>query len=243
MQPGERSQQPKEIKMNSNRKITIIAGVLFLIGTLVGILSVVPAIDTPDYLIKASANANQVVLGAIFQFVMAVVYIGIAITLYPVLRKYNENLALGFLSFRIIAAVFIIIGVICLLLLLALSREFMTAGIADPSYFHTFGNLLRTGRDLVNHVAMILALSVGGLMFNFLLYQEKLVPGWLSVFGFVGNILAILASMLVMFHIIDIITTVYMVLFLPIALQEMILAIWLIAKGFNSTAIVYAADE
>ncbi len=225
--------------MNSNRKIALIAGVLFIIGTIAGILSVAPAIDTPDYLIEASANANQVVLGAVFQFVMAVVYIGIAITLYPILRKYNENLALGFLSFRIIAAVFIIIGVISLLLLLALSQEFMKAGTTDPSYFHTFGSLLRTGRDLVNHVAMILSLSVGGLMFYFLLYQAKLVPGWLSVFGFVGNILAILASLLVMFHIIDIITTVYMVLFLPIALQEMVLAIWLIVKGFNPSVITY----
>ena len=225
--------------MDSNRKITIIAGALFITGTIAGILSVAPAIDTPDYLIKASANANQVVLGAVFQFIMAVVYIGIAITLYPVLRKYNENLALGFLNFRIIAAVFIIIGVISLLLLLALSQEFMKAGTTDPSYFHILGSLLRTGRDLVNHVAMILALSVGGLMFYFLLYQAKLVPRWLSVWGLVGTKLAIIASLLVMFHIIDIITTVYMVLFLPIALQEMVLAIWLIAKGFNSTAIAY----
>jgi hypothetical protein len=86
---------------------------------------------------------------------------------------------------------------------------------------------------------MILALSVGGLMFNFLLYQAKLVPGWLSVWGFNGSIVAILASLLVMFHIIDIISTVYMVLFLPIALQEMVLAIWLIVKGFNPSVITY----
>ena len=219
--------------MDSNRRIAIIAGVLFIIGTIAGILSVVPAIDTPRYLITAAANANQVILGAVFQFIMAVVYVGIAITLYPVLRKYNENLALGFLSFRIIAAVFIIIGVIGLLLLLTLSQKFIKAGTPDPSYFHTFGSLLQTGRDLVNHVAMILSLSVGGLMFYFLLYQAKLVPVWLSVFGFIGNILAILASLLVMFQTIDIITTVYLVLFFPIALQEMVLAIWLIVKGFN----------
>ena len=224
--------------MDSNRKIAVIAGALFIIGTIAGVLSVAPAIDTPDYLIQASANTNQVILGAVFQFVLAVVYIGIAITLYPILRKYNENLALGFLSFRIIAAVFIIIGVISLLLLLALSQEFMKGGTTDPSYFHTIGSLLRSGRDLVNHVAMILSLSVGGLMFYFILYQSKLVPGWLSIWGFAGTILAILASLLVMFHIIDIITMVYLVLFLPIALQEMVLAIWLIVKGFNLPVIV-----
>ena len=230
-------------KHDSNRKIAIIAGVLFIIGTIAGILSVAPAIDTPDYLIKASANANQVIIGAVFQFIMAVVYIGIAITLYPILRKYNENLALGFLGFRIIAAVFIIIGVISLLLLLALSQEFMKSGITDPSFFHSLGGLLRTGRDLVNHVAMVLTVSVGGLMFYFILYQSKLIPGWLSVWGLVGNILAILASLLVMFHIIDIISTVYLVLFLPIALQEIILAILLIVKGFNTSVIAYAVAK
>jgi len=151
--------------MNSNRKLEIIAGILFITGMVAGILSVAPAIDSPDFLIQASANANQVIVGAIFQFIMSIVYLGIAITLYPILRKFNNSLALGFLSFRIIASVFIIIGVISLLLLLILSQEFVKAGPPDSSYFQTLGDLLRIGRDLVNHVAMILALSIGNLMF------------------------------------------------------------------------------
>ena len=223
--------------MNSNRKIAIVAGVLFIIGTVAGILSVAPAIDAPDYLIKASANANQVIIGAIFQFIMTVAYLGIAITLYPILRKYNESLAIGFVGFRIIAAVFIIIGVISLLLLLTLSQEFVKAGTPDSSYFQTLGSLLRTGRDLVNHVAMILALSIGGLMFYFLLYQTKLVPQWLSGWGLIGTTLTISASLLLMFRLIEIVSTTYLVLNLPMALQEMVLAVWLIVKGFNSSAI------
>ena len=92
--------------MNSIRKATIIAWVLFIIGTIAGILSIVPAIDAPDYLIKASANANQVIIRAIFQFTMAAAYVGFAISLYPILRKYNESLAIGFVGFRFIAGVF-----------------------------------------------------------------------------------------------------------------------------------------
>lgn len=95
--------------MDSNRKIVMTAGILFLIGTIVGILSVAPAIDTPDYLIQASLNINQIIPGAVFQFIMAVVYISIAVSLFPVLRKFNESLALGFLCFRIIAAVYLIL--------------------------------------------------------------------------------------------------------------------------------------
>ena len=223
--------------MNSIRKKTIIAGALYIIGTIAGILSIVPAIDATDYLSQATANENQVLFGALFQFIMTAAYVGFAITLYPVLRKYKESLALGFLSFRIIAAVLNILGSLSLLLLLSLSREFVSAGTPDSFYFHTLGDLVRSGRDFVNHVAMILATSIAGLMFYILLYQTKLIPRWLSLWGLLGTIFTILGSFLIMFHIIDIITTIYIVLNLPLILLEMVLAIWFIAKGFDSNII------
>jgi len=164
---------------------------------------------------------------------MAPIYIGSSIMLYPVLKKYNEWLAFGFAGFRIIAGVFIIIGVIILLLLLSLSQEFVKAGAPDASYFQTLGVLLQTGRDLMNHVATILSVSIGGLMFYYLLYQTRLIPRWLSGWGFAGTALAIIASLLFLFRFISIITPIYIVLNIPMALQEIVLAIWLIAKGFN----------
>jgi hypothetical protein len=220
--------------MNSNRKKTIIAGSLYIIGIIAGILSIAPAIDASDYLFKASANPNQILFAALFQFIMTIAYVGFAITLYPILRKYNESLALGFLSFRIIAAFFNIIGFISLLLLLFLSQEFVKAGTSNLSFFLTLGGLLRSGRDFVNHIAMILSLSVGSLMFYFLLYQTKLIPRWLSLWGLIGTIFTISASFLIMFNIIDIITTIYIILNFPLILLEIVLAIWFIAKGFNS---------
>ncbi len=228
--------------MKSERKITIIAGVLFIIGMVAGILSIAPAIDAPDYLIKASANSNQVIIGTFFQFVIATAYVGIAILLYPILRRYNESLALGFLSFRIIAAVFLIIGVTSALLLLALSQEFVKAGALDSSYFQTLGGLLRTGRDLVNHVAMPWTLIVSALMFYFILYQTKLVPRWLSGWGLVGTTVSIWATLLLMFRLIEIITPIYIVLAIPWALQEMVLAVWLIVKGFNPSVVASESE-
>ncbi|MFA5772908.1 MAG: DUF4386 domain-containing protein [Thermoplasmata archaeon] len=229
--------------MNSNRKKLIIAGAFYIIGTIAGILSIAPAIDASDYLYKASANANQVLFGALFQFIMTIAYLGFAITLYPILRRYNESLALGFLSFRVIASVLNIIGFVSLLLLLSLSQEFVKAGTTDLSYYQTLGNLLRSGRDFVNHIAMILTLSVGSLMFYFLLYQTKLTPRWLSLWGLIGTTFTILASLLIMFNIIDIITTIYIVLNLPLILLEIVLAIWFIAKGFNSQVLNSIAEK
>jgi hypothetical protein len=229
--------------MNSNRKRTIIAGALYIVGTVAGVLSIAPAADDADYLLKASSNANQVLLGALFQFIMTIAYVGFTITLFPILRKQNESFALGFLSFRIIAAVLNIIGFIILLLLLSLSQQFVKAGTPNLSYFQTLGDLLRTGRDFVNHVAMILATSVAGLMFYILLFQTKLIPRWLSLWGLLGTLFTIIASLLIMFHKVDIITSTYIVLNLPLILLEIVLAIWFIVKGFNPSSIVSESIE
>lgn len=124
--------------MNSNRKRTIIAGALYIVGTVAGVLSIAPAVDATDYLLKASSNANQVLFGALFQFIMTIAYVGFAITLYPILRKHMESLATGFLSFRIIAAVLNIIGFISLLLILSLSQQYVKTGTPDSSIFSNF---------------------------------------------------------------------------------------------------------
>ena len=155
--------------------------------------------------------------------------------LYPVLRQYHPHLAFGFASFRVIAGGFIILGVVFLLLILTLSQEFVRAGAPEAAYFQTLGVLLQAGRDLVNHIAMILAVSLSGLMYYAMLYQTRLVPRWLSGWGLVGTTLTIFATLLVMFRLIGIITTSYLVLNFPMALQEMVLAVWLIVKGFRQT--------
>ncbi len=73
--------------MNTNRKAAILAGALYFLGTRAGVFSVVPVIDIPDYLIQVSANASQVTSGAFFQFLMTAAYVGMPITLYPILKK------------------------------------------------------------------------------------------------------------------------------------------------------------
>lgn len=219
--------------MNTYRNNTRIAGILIIAGMVAGILSVVPAIDSSDYLTKAAENSNQVIMGAVFHFIMSVAYIGVAITLYPIIKAYNKSLALGFLSFRIIATVFLIMGVISLLLLLIISQEYVKTPTSDLAYLKTLGGLLRSGRDFSNHVAMIISLNIGGIMFYVLLFHTRLIPRWLSGWGIVGATLAIVASLLVMFSVVEIITPFYIALNAPLALLELVLALWLIFKGFN----------
>jgi Domain of unknown function (DUF4386) len=227
--------------MNTGRKTAILAGALYFSGIVAGVFSVVPIIDIPNYLAQISTNASQVNSGAFFQFLMAAAHVGMAITLYPTLKKQNESLALGYVGSRLVAAAFNMIGVILLLLLLTLSQEFVKAGTPVSSHFQTIGELLRTGRDLVNHAGVILIMSMGGLAFYYLLYQIKLVPRWLAGWGLVGTAVAIVAGCLFMFRSIDLMTSVYMDF--PLALQEMVFAVWLIAKGVNSPAVASGATK
>ncbi len=222
--------------MNSDRKIAIAAGILIITGMVAGMLSVVPAVESADYLTEVSANQNKILIGAFFQFTLVPIYIGFALLLYSILRKYNESLALGFVSFRIIAGIFQLIGVIVLPLFILLSQEFIKSTTQDLVYFQTLGDLLKLGRDLANHVGMMLATGLGNLILFYIFYKTRLIPRWLSSWGIIGNILAILASFLILFRLIDVITPHFIVLTIPLVLQEIGLAIWLIAKGFNSSA-------
>jgi len=225
--------------MNTNKKTARIAGVLFIIATVASLLSLpfIAPIKASNYLIDVSANGNQVIIGALFLFIAAAASAGIAISLYPILKKYNQGLALGAVGFRIIEGMLGIVGVICLLLLTTLSQEFVKAGAPDSSYFQTSGVLIVAGRDWMGNVAGLLAFGLGALMYYYIFFQTKLVPRWLSGWGLIGIILIIVTSMLVMFRVIGPMSTTQVVLAVPIAVQEMVLAVWLIVKGFNSSAI------
>ncbi|NOR87159.1 MAG: DUF4386 family protein [Bacteroidales bacterium] len=224
------------------KKTAIYAGILIIIGMIAGILSIVPSVEGSNYLTEVATNQNQVLSGAFFQFTLVPIYIGFALVLYPILRKYNKSLAIGFLGFRIISSVFQIVGVIALPIFILLSQEFLISTNSDLLFFQTFGEVLKLGRDLANHVGVMLATGLGNLILFYIFYKTKLIPRWLSSWGLFGNALAMLASFLILFRLIDVITYHFVVLTIPLVLQEIVLAIWLIVKGFNASEIDYSTD-
>jgi hypothetical protein len=226
--------------MDTTRKTAIIAGVLFIIATAAALVSTVftkSTLDATDYLTRISANENRIAVGALFRFIAAAASAGIAISMYPVLKKYSQGLALGSVGFRIIEGMLGIAVVISLLLLTTLSREFAEAGAPASSYFQTSGALLLAARDWMGNVAGLLAFGLGALMYYWIFFQTRLVPRWLSAWGIVGILLMIVTSMLVMFRLITPMSTAQVILAIPIGVQEMVLAIWLIVKGFSPSAI------
>jgi hypothetical protein len=224
--------------MNSYRKNAISAGVLWIIGTVAGLLCFpfLGIVDEPDYLTKIASNENQVIIGAFLLLIMAFACAGIAIWLYPVLKRQNQSLALGSVGFRIIENVLGIVSTICLLSLVPLSQEFVKAGAPVASYFQTSGTLLVGARDSISNIHLI-PFCIGALMYYYVFYQSKLIPRWLSGWGLVAIIMNITSALLVLFNLIGNFSIAQVVLSIPIGAQEMVLGVWLIVKGFNPSAI------
>jgi hypothetical protein len=212
--------------------------VLFIIGTVSGVIAASignPIVDAPDYLTKISASEGTMIIRAFLTFLMAISCAGIGLGLYPIMRKYSVGMAIGVVGFRLIESMIDILGGVSTIALLALSQEFVKAGAPDTAYFQTIGAVIKAGDDWVSNGVMLLSWSIGAVMYYSIFYRYRLVPRWLSGWGLVGITLTIITSVLVMLHIIPGFGTIQMVANLPIALQEMVFAIWLIAKGVNST--------
>jgi len=201
-----------------------------------------PILDTPDYLIKVSANVNQMLIGVLFELILAGAVAGIAVFMFPILKKHNEALALGYVGARIFEGLIIIVGSISYLSLLTLSQEYVV-GTPDAFHFQTLGTLLLAVHDwsfLLGGGAFVFCVTA--LILNYLLYQSKLVPRFISVWGLIGAVLMLVSGLLSMFDLNPSPTTTSTIsiltyLFLPIAVNEMFLAVWLLVKGFNSSAI------
>ena len=224
--------------MNSIRKTAIIVGILFLVATATYMLGnglMESILNAQDYLINISENKTQVIVAVLFELICGAAIVGISILMFPILKKHNEPIALGYVSIRVIEAAIVIVRVMSPLLLLTLSQQYVKAGYPDASYFQTLGTLAIEWRNWTYQ--MILLTYVGGLLFSYLLYKSKLVPRFLSVLGLIGHPLVIIGALLAMLGIIDINHGAGMIVLLPGGLFEFLLPIWLFVKGFNSSAI------
>jgi hypothetical protein len=225
--------------MNTSRKNAVMVGAMYIIGTVAGMLSLVftqPARTAQDLLTHVSANENQVVLGAICVLVMGLALAMVPVAAFPVLRRHSEGRALGYVVFRSgLEAVCYLAMAVSWLFLAPLSHVYQ-AGAPDASNLQAFGSVLFEAGQL--DLVLSIVFTLGALMFYSALYQFRLVPRWLSGVGLLAVVTSWAATWL---PVLGLATPGAPILFpmqMPLALQEMILAVWLIAKGFNPSASV-----
>ena len=216
--------------MSADRKAAVWIGVLYMIGTVGMVLSALvtnAVLSGSAYLAQVAAEPNRVALGALLLLVAGLALAMVPVAFWPIGKRYNETLAMGYVVFRgALESVFYVVTALLWLLLIALSTEPDAAPLAG---------FVRTTETVIWDQLIAIPFVLGALMFYVVLYQYRLVPRWLSTWALVGAVLYIVAPLGSMF---GLSLSFFMA---PLAMQEMVMAVWLIAKGFNTTAI--AADS
>lgn len=226
--------------MNSNKKAAKIVGILFIlaaVSAVAGLLLYDPILNGPNYLMNGSEHANQVVLGALMELILVVSAVGTATIMFPILRKYNDTIALWHVCFRFLEAIIITIGVISVLSLLTLSQEFIALGSPDTTSFQTSGIVLHAIHDWTFLLGPNFMLGINTFMYSYIFYKTKLVPRFIPILGMTGATLIFICALFVMFGVFPQLSVWGAILAIPVAANEMILAVWLIVKGFNQTAL------
>jgi hypothetical protein len=232
--------------MNSIRKSAIVIGVLFIaaaVFSILGLVSYGPILNNPEYMTKGPTSENQIVLGAIFEMITAVTVAGTAIAFFPILRKHNETIALGYVGGRLLEAVLIIIGLVSILTLLTLRQEFASGVALTASSLQTADRLLRSTHAWSFILGPNFMLGINTLLYSSVLYRTRLIPRALATLGLVGAVSVFVAALLELFGVIDQVSAWGAVLSLPVGVYEMALAVYLIAKGFKLSAIAFGSPK
>jgi hypothetical protein len=227
--------------MNTYRKTAIIVGILYIIGTVAGFLFKMVFTGSIqndlNLLTQVAANEKQVIIGALFLLIMGLALALVPVMMFPILKKQNEALAVGYVVYRGALETITTVAIVFSWLFLTVLSQQYTAGAPDASYLQTFGSLLLKGNDTIGTISQVV-FPLGALMFYCILYKSKLIPRWISGWGIIAAAWVLVMTAFDWFGISGSwSTTLVDILDFPIFFQEMVMAVWLIVKGFNSSAI------
>ena len=226
--------------VREHRAAATTAGILYLIGTMTGILSkfvtYFPVHDADDPLAYAADHSRTVATGALLVLVMGLSLAFVPVVLFPVLRRVNEVLATGYLIIRgaVETTTYVIVAIAYLLLVPTAETMSAGPGTASPPG-------VRLGTLVVDSdgasVVMSLVFCLGAALFYVLLFRSRIVPRWITVWGLAGVPLYGAAYLLAMYGVVGINSSVANLLQLPLFMQEIVLAVWMIARGFRPAAV------
>ena len=232
------------------QKIARVTGVLFLITFIASIPAAfvlyAPVLDDPNYIVGDGAD-TLVSLGALLEFIVVIANIGTAVVLFPIVKRQNEAVALGYVTSRVLESAIIMVGVFSLLSVVSLRSGFDpaaplqnlagTAG-ADAASLVTAGKLLVALHDWTFLFGPGILAGVGnGMLLGYLMYRSGLVPRRMAVLGLIGGPVLMAAAIAVIFGVIEQGGLVQTLASAPEFLWELSLGIWLIVKGFNQSAL------
>jgi hypothetical protein len=234
----------KGIAMTSLRKTALVAGIFYVI-TFVSIPTLAlygPVKTHSDFIISSGSN-TAVLWGCFLEVIVGLAGIGTAVTLFPVVKRQNEGMALGFVASRTLEAAMIFTGVASLLSLVTLRQDLGTATGANSASLITLGASHVATYNWAFTLGQSLMPGINALLLGTLMYRSGLVPRVIPVIGLIGAPLHLTAVVLTMFGVIDRIGSVALIAALPIAVWEFSLGVYLIVKGFKPSPITAGMVE
>jgi hypothetical protein len=225
---------PKGFDMNGLRRTAVAAGVFFLVTEVAAIAARVlraPAVEHTDYVLGAGAD-GRVFLATLFEVILVLAIVGTAATLYPVVRKHSEGLAIGYAFVRLLEAVAIVVGIVSVLAVVSLRQG--AAGTADAAALLPVNEALVAIHDWTFLVGPGWFLGMNSLLLAYLMYRSGLVPRFIAMLGMVGGPLIFASGIAAMYGVYGQVDTVGLIAALPVFAWEVSLALWLIFKGFKT---------
>lgn len=220
--------------MNTFRTTARVVGVVWLVGFVLAVVGngvIQSILGAPDYLSKVSANSMQVAIGGLVMLVCAAAEVALGVLMFPVFKRYSERIGLGYFSAKILDAVFFAIWVMFLLIQIPLGSEYLKAGAAGTSYLQALSTVSIQVSQYAYQISQI-AVVLAGFLLCYMFYRTKLVPRWMAVWGLVGYAILLGGSVLeVLGFNLQLIQTI------PGGLFELFICVWLIAKGFDFSAL------
>ncbi len=219
----------------------MVVGVFFIVAAVAAIIGLAlegPVLNDPRYIV-GSGDDSRVILGAFFEVILAISVIGTAVTLFPIVKRQDEGIALGYVAGRVVEAVVIVVGIISLLSVVRLRQGFAGATGADAASFVTVGKSLVAIHEWTFLFGPNLALGVNTLLLAYLMYRSRLVPRLIAVLGLIGGPLIFASGTAEMFGLYQQISVWGAIAAIPVFAWEMSLAVCLIVKGFKPSSIAH----
>ncbi len=219
------------VPMTSLRKTSLVAGLLYLL-TFVSIptLALYGSIHSPNFILGSESD-RPIIIGGMLEIIVALSGIATAIVLFPVLKKQNEEAAIGLVAARILESSTIFVGVAFLLSIVTLRQAGVGAEglVTSHALVSLYDRIFLLGQSFIP--------AICDMLLGYLLYKSRLVPRTLSLIGLIGGPLLIVGYVAVLFGFIDRLAPLAVLSAVPVALFEFSLGIWLVVKGLNSAKV------
>jgi uncharacterized protein DUF4386 len=223
--------------MDSTKQKVQIVGMLFLLQMTLAVLShsviLAPILYKTNFLNELSVNSTMVTMAMLFDLICGASVFAIAVLLFPILKQYSERVALWYVGLRLTELVGFIISGLFLMTLLKIGQEITNVPGAESSYLEPIAIYLRNARGNIQNISLLIY-CLGAWPFYGLLFYFKLLPRFISVWGFLGVTLLFIEMVSVIFG--DSLGGI--MIMMPLGLNEIFLGIWLIIKGFNPVSTI-----